>query len=214
MDMNHGIYSGSVIDNRDPTGLARVLVRVPALKETSNGVWARLATLMAGRNSGTLFIPDVGDEVLVAFVQGDLRAPCVVGAMWSKTATPPAVADPPVSVMQIRSRNGVNLRIVDDEGSNSLIVETPGGQRMVLLDGPGTVRIEDGNGNSVTLSSSGVKVLASSKVEVSAAMVEISAGLVTVHAGLTRFDGVVKCDTLISNVVVSATYTPGAGNVL
>jgi uncharacterized protein involved in type VI secretion and phage assembly len=213
MDLHHGIYSGSIIDNRDPENLARVLVRVPALRETNKGVWARLATLMAGRDSGTLFVPDVGDEVLVAFVQGDLRAPCVLGAVWSKTALPPTVADPPASVMQIRSRNGVSLRILDDQGNNSLIVETPGGQRMTLHDGPDTVRIDDSHGNSVTMSPSGVKVLAASKVEVSAGMVEISAGLVSVHAGLTRFDGVVRCDTLVSNAVVSSSYTPGAGNV-
>ena len=137
MDLNHGTYAGSVIDNRDPEGLARVLVRVPALRETGNGVWARLATLMAGRDSGTLFLPDVGDEVLVVFVQGDLRTPCVIGTLWSKTAPPPAVADPPASVLQVRGRNGVTLRITDDRDNNSLIVETPGGQRIAMRDNPG-----------------------------------------------------------------------------
>lgn len=213
METLHGIYSGSVLDNRDPENLARVLVRVSEIKNASNGVWARLATMMAGPDSGTLFIPAVGDEVVVAFVQGDIRAPCVIGAVWSKTAPPPPVADPPQSVTQIRSRNGVTLRIVDDTGNNSLTVETPGGQRMTLRDDPGTVRIEDTHGNSVTLSPSGVNVLAASKVEVNAGMVELSAGLVRVHAALAHFDGVVKCDTLISNSVVSASYTPGAGNV-
>lgn len=213
METLHGIYTGSVLDNRDPENLARVLVRVSGLKNTSNGVWARLATMMAGPDSGTLFIPAVGDEVLVAFVQGDIRAPCVIGAVWSKTTPPPAVADPAESVTQIRSRNGVTLRIVDDLGNGSLTVETPGGQRMTLQDGPGTVRVEDSHGNSVTLSSTGVKVLAAAKVEVNAGVVEVSAGLVAVHAALARFDGVLKCDTLISNSVVSASYTPGAGNV-
>jgi uncharacterized protein involved in type VI secretion and phage assembly len=209
----HGIYSGSVLDNRDPENLARVLVRVSGLKDESGGVWARLATMMAGRDSGTLFIPEVGDEVLVAFVQGDIRAPCVLGAVWSKSSPPPPVGDPAASVMLIRSRNGVELRIVDDGDNNSLTVETPGGQRMTLQDDPGTVRIDDVHGNSVTLSPSGVKVLAASKVEVSAGMVEVSAGLLSVHAAMSRFDGVLKCDTLISNAVVSASYTPGAGNV-
>lgn len=213
MDTFHGIYSGSVLDNRDPENLARVLVRVSGLKDASNGVWARLATMMAGPNSGTLFIPAVGDEVVVAFVQGDIRAPCVIGAVWSKTTPPPPVSDPAASVMQIRSRNGVTLRIVDDTGNNSLTVETPGGQRMTLQDDPGTVRIKDTHGNSVTLSPSGVNVLAASKVEVNAGVVELSAGLVRVHAALAHFDGVLKCDTLISNSVVSASYTPGAGNV-
>jgi uncharacterized protein involved in type VI secretion and phage assembly len=209
----HGLYSGSVLDNRDPENLARVLVRVPRLTGASSGVWARLATMMAGRDSGTLFIPEVGDEVLVAFVRGDIRMPCVIGALWSKAAPPPAVGDPPTSVMLVRSRNGVTLRIVDDRDANGLIVETPGGQRMTLQDSPGTVRLEDTNGNSVTLSPAGVKVTAASTIEVSAGTVEVNASMVTIHAGMSRFDGVVQCDTLISNAVVSASYTPGAGNV-
>jgi uncharacterized protein involved in type VI secretion and phage assembly len=149
------------------------------------------ATMMAGRDSGTLFIPEVGDEVLVAFVQGDIRAPCVLGAVWNKTTRPPTVGDPAANVMLIRSRNGSTLRIVDDSDNNNLTVETPGGQRMTLQDDPGTVRIEDAHGNSVTLSPSGVKVLAASMVEVSAGTVEVSAGSLTVHAGLSTFDGVV-----------------------
>jgi len=209
----HGIYSGSVLDNRDPENLARVLVRVHGLKDASNDFWARLGTMMAGRDSGTLFIPEVGDEVLVGFVQGDLRAPCVIGALWSKATPPPAVGDPPASVMLIRSHSGITLRMHDDKDNKSLTVETPGGQRITLQDDPGTVRIEDAHGNSVTMSPSGIKVLAAAKVEVSAGIAEISAGLLTVHAGLSRFDGVVTCDTLISDAVVSASYTPGAGNV-
>lgn len=209
----HGIYSASVLDNRDPENLARVLVRVPGLKDASHDLWARLGTMMAGPECGTLFIPEVGDEVLVAFVQGDLRAPCVIGALWSKATPPPAAGDPPASVMRIRSRNGIELRMVDDQSTRSVTLETPGGQRITLQDDPGTVRVEDAHGNSVTMSPSGVKVLASAKVEVSAGMVEVSAGLLTVHAGLSRFDGIVRCDTLISNAVVSASYTPGAGNV-
>ena len=209
-----GLHSGLVLDNRDPENLARVLVRVSDVTETSSGVWARLATMMAGPDSGTLFIPDKGDEVLVAFVRGDIRAPCVVGALWSKAAPPPAAGNPPTSVMLVRSRNGVTLRILDDSNNDSLVIETPGGQRMTLQDGPGTVRIEDTNGNSVTLSSSGVSVVASSAVTVSASAAAISAGMLAIHAGLSKFDGVVQCDTLISNSVVSSSYTPGAGNVL
>ncbi len=209
----HGIYTGSVLDTRDPENLARVLVQVTGLKEASSPVWARMAAVMAGRDSGTVFIPDVGDEVLVAFVQGDLRQPCVLGALWSPTAPPPTVGDPAASVMLIRSRNGITLRIADDRDDNSLTVETPGGQRLTLQDDPDTVRIEDGHGNAVTLSPSGVTVLAAAKVELSAGLVEVNASLVTVHAALSHFDGVVQCDTLIAQAVVSASYTPGAGNV-
>jgi hypothetical protein len=56
-------------------------------------------------------------------------------------------------------------------------------------------------------------VVASAKVSVQASTVEVSAGMVTVNAGMSKFSGVVQCDTLISNAVVSASYTPGAGNI-
>lgn len=92
-------------------------------------------------------------------------------------------------------------------------LETPGGQRITLKDGPGAVEIVDSNGNSIKLETSGITVTASAKVTVNASTVEVSAGMVTVNAGMSRFSGVVQCDTLISNAVVSASYTPGAGNV-
>jgi uncharacterized protein involved in type VI secretion and phage assembly len=212
-----GVYSASVLDNRDPDGLARVRVRVAALADTSGGneLWARVATMMAGRNRGTWFMPDVGDEVLVAFERGDLSVPIVIGALWNEKARPPSSgANAGNGVKLIRSRNGVTLRIRDDSSNNSLVIETPGGQRVTLQDGPASVRIEDSNGNAVTLAASGVTVNASAKLTINASNVDVNASLVTVDAGMSRFSGVVQCDTLISTSVVSASYSPGAGNQL
>ncbi len=101
----------------------------------------------------------------------------------------------------------------DNDGQETFIVETPGGQKMTLKDGPGSVEIVDSNGNSVKLESSGITITASAKVTVNAGTVEVSAGMVTVNAGMSKFSGVVQCDTLITNSVVSASYTPGAGNI-
>lgn len=208
----HGVYSASVLDNRDPNNLARVLVRVPGLTDGPTDAWARVATMMAGQNRGTLFIPDVDDEVLVAFERGDIRAPYVIGAVWNAKARPPSSSDQATNVKLIRSRNGATLRILDDNENNSIVIETPGGQRITLQDGPGAVRIEDSDGNSVTLSTSGVKVSATGAATITASAVEVNAGMVTIHAGMSRFEGVVQCDTLISNAVMSASYSPGAGN--
>src|SRR5262245_3996932 len=101
-----GVYSASVLDNRDPEGLAGVLVRVAPGSTSVSEVWARVATMMAGRNKGTLFLPEVGDEVLVAFERGDVRAPCVIGSLWNGKARPPA--GDPGSTKLIRSRTGVS----------------------------------------------------------------------------------------------------------
>lgn len=208
-----GVYSASVLDNRDPEGLARVLVRVSPDTTSVSEVWARVATMNAGRNRGTMFLPEVGDEVLVAFERGDVRAPCVIGSLWNAKARPPANSDPG-STRLIRSRSGVTLRIHDAaDNSNSLVIETSGGQRITLQDGPSSLHLEDGNGNSITLASAGITITAAAKVVVNASTVEVTAQMVAVNAGMSKFSGVVQCDTLISNSVVSASYTPGAGNI-
>ena len=114
----------------------------------------------------------------------------------------------------IRSRNGVKLTFDDQDGQEQLIVETPGGQKITLKDGPGSVEIVDSNGNSVKLETSGITINASAKVTLNAGgPVEISASLVNVNAGMSRFSGVVQADTLISNSLVTASQTPCAGSI-
>ena len=86
-------------------------------------------------------------------------------------------------------------------------------KKVTLKDGPGAVEIVDSNGNSIKLESSGVTVTASAKVTVNASQVAVSAGMVTVDAGMSKFSGVVQADTVICNSIISASYTPGAGNI-
>jgi len=191
-------------------------VRLPWLPDDGGyNVWARLATFMAGASRGSWFIPDVDDEVLVAFEAGDPRRPYVVGALWNGKDTPPESMDGAGNnfIKSITSRNGVKVTLDDQDGQEKLILETPGGQKLTMQDGPGKVEIKDSNGNSITLDTGGVKIVAAAKVTVQASTVEVSAGMVTVNAGMSKFSGVVQCDTLISNAVVSATYSPGAGNI-
>jgi uncharacterized protein involved in type VI secretion and phage assembly len=173
-----------------------------------------MATLMAGNNRGTWFIPDVDDEVLVAFGDSAAGQSYVIGGLWSKTSSPPETMDTTSNKKVLRSRNGVKISLDDHSGQESLTVETPGGQKVTLQDGPGSLEITDSNGNSVTLGPTGILVNASAKVTINASQVEVNSGMVSVNAGMSTFSGVVQCDTLISNSVVSANYTPGAGNIV
>ena len=214
----YGVYPALVSDINDPDGLGRVKVTLPWAPDSGGSrydSWARIATLMAGNNRGTWFIPDVGDEVLVAFEGGDPRRPFVLGGLWNGTDAPPDSMDGAGKNFRkvIRSRNGVKITLDDTDGQEKLILETPGGQKMTMKDGPGAVEIVDSNGNSVKLETSGITVTASAKVTINASQVAISAGMVTVDAGMSKFSGVVQADTVISNSVVSASYTPGAGNI-
>jgi uncharacterized protein involved in type VI secretion and phage assembly len=170
---------------------------------------------MGGNNRGSWFIPDVNDEVLVVFEGGDARRPYVVGGLWNGSDAPPDSMDGAGNNYRkvVRSRNGVKITLDDQDGQEKLILETPGGQKITMKDGPGSVVIEDSNGNSVKLESSGVTITASAKVTVNASLVEVSAGMVKVDAGMSKFSGVVQADTVICNSIISASYTPGAGNI-
>ena len=214
----YGVYPALVSDIKDPDSQGRVQITLPWAPDTGSGryeAWARLATLMGGNNRGSWFIPDVDDEVLVVFEGGDPCRPYVIGGLWNGSDTPPDSMDGAGNNYRklIRSRNGVKVTLDDTDGQEKFIAETPGGQKITLKDGPGTVEIVDSNGNSVKLEASGITVTASAKVTINASTVEVSASMVTVNAGMSKFSGVVQCDTMISNSVISASYTPGAGNI-
>lgn len=78
----------------------------------------------------------------------------------------------------------------------------------------GTVSVQTTSGSSISLNESGeIAISSPAALKINANSVDISASQLTVNAGMTSFSGVVKCDTLITNSVVSASYTPGAGNL-
>ena len=206
-----GVYPALVKDTNDPEGQGRVRITLPWAPDAQ--AWARVATLMAGNNRGTWFIPDIGTEVLVAFEAGNADRPYVIGSLWNGRDRPPAVMDGENTVKLLRSRNGVRIAIDDTNGSENLRLETPGGQSITLEDGAGSVVINDSNGNSIKLGPGGVEVMSSSKVRVDASVVEINAGALTVNAAAADFHGVVKADTVIAGAVVSGSYSPGAGNI-
>ena len=212
----YGLYPAKVVDNQDPDRQGRVKVALPWAPDAGSDryeAWARVATLMAGGGRGTWFIPDKDDEVLVGFEAGDPRRPYVVGGLWNGKDAPPESMASTNAKKVIHSRNGVVITLDDTDGQETLELKTPGGQTVTLKAGPGTVEVKDSNGNSVKLEASGVTVTASAKVTVNASTAEISAGMLTVNAGMSKFSGVVQADTIITNSVVSASYTPGAGNV-
>lgn len=212
----YGVHPAVVVDVADPEGRGRVRIRLPWAPDAGGAsyeAWARLATMMAGSDRGTWFVPDIDDEVLVVFEGGDPQRPYVIGSLWNGQDGPPETMQDGNPIRSIHSRNGVILTFDDSDGGERLQLETPGGQVVTLSDGPGVVTVSDSNGNTITLDSAGVTVDCAAKVTVSASTLEVSAGMVTVNAGVSKFNGVVQADTVITNSVVSASYTPGAGNI-
>lgn len=214
-----GVYPALVTDVQDPDGQGRVKVSLPFVNGAEGpqaAAWARLATFMAGADRGSWFIPEVNDEVLVAFLAGDARHPVVIGALWNGVDAPPETMDAENNLRSITSRSGHRLLFDDTAAAEKLVLETAGGHRLTLDDpSGGTVTLEHSNGASMTIDSSGtVAITALNRITMDApAGLQITASTVTVDAGISTFSGVVKADTVITNSVVSASYTPGAGNV-
>jgi uncharacterized protein involved in type VI secretion and phage assembly len=214
-----GVYPALVTDVQDPDGQGRVKVSLPFVNGAEGpqaAAWARLATFMAGADRGSWFIPEVKDEVLVAFLAGDARHPVVIGALWNGVDAPPETMDADNNLRSITSRSGHRLLFDDTAAAEKVVLETAGGHRLTLDDASGgTVTLEHSKGASMTIDSSGtVAITAVKKITMDApAGLQITASKVTVDAGISTFSGVVKADTVITNSVVSASYTPGAGNV-
>jgi phage baseplate assembly protein gpV len=211
----YGVCSALVTDIHDPFGVGRVRVCLPWLPDQGGGqynVWARLATLAAGRNRGTWFLPEVNDEVLVAFEGGDPSRPFVLGSLWNGVDNPPAANEGGSNDHKaLRARSGVEIVIDDQEGAKKLSLRTPAGQQITLDDESSSIQVTDAHGSRITLSGQGVVIDARGAVTVTGSTISCEASSLTFDAGLAVFSGVVKADTVMCNAVVSQSYSPGSG---
>jgi uncharacterized protein involved in type VI secretion and phage assembly len=139
-DKFDGVTIGIVTSIEDDEHLGRIRVKFPNIADQMESGWARLSTPWAGKGSGHYFVPEVDDEVLVAFQDGDLRFPYIIGCLWSSEAVPP-VLEPSLKKREIRSKSGHALTYDDSEGSESVTLATQGGHSIVLDDTTGAAKI-------------------------------------------------------------------------
>jgi uncharacterized protein involved in type VI secretion and phage assembly len=130
----YGVVSAQVTDNRDPQKLGRVRLRFPWLGDRTETWWARVSSPAAGDSRGVWLLPEVGDEVLVAFEQGDPRFPYVLGSLWNQNQPPPEDVDAGGrDHRSITSRSGHVVRLDDKDGDERIeIVDKTGKNRIVI----------------------------------------------------------------------------------
>ena len=213
-------YLAEVVSVQDPEQLSRVQVRLlnfDGVNDQDARIWARVAVPFAGDNRGAFLLPDVGDEVLVSFVNGDSRLPIVVGGLWNGNASPPETlggSGDRIDRWTLVGKAGTRIAIVEErDGEATISFTTPGEVSGTLTQAQGGKIEFKAAGTTITIDTSGVKVQTPGTAEVQASQVKVSAGMVTVDAGMSKFSGVVKCDVLQATTVISSTYTPGAGNI-
>jgi phage protein D/phage baseplate assembly protein gpV len=186
-ETRRGVVIGLVTNNQDPDGLCRVKVKYPTQPGNEESFWARLSTPMAGTNMGVEFVPEVNDEVLVAFEHDDVHRPFVIGSLWNGKDSPPEKSSSIIKSRKdqkrnIRTRTGHILTFddSDEECRISLIDKT--GNNLILIDSKNNVLSLKSAGDmifeakgKIKIKGSDLEVEAQNKVNFKAVDVELEA---------------------------------------
>jgi uncharacterized protein involved in type VI secretion and phage assembly len=191
MSQMNGVVMGIVRSLDDPQNLGRVQIYFPWLSETNQSYWARIATLMAGSERGTWFMPEVGDEVLVAFEHGNSQHPYVVGFLWNGQSKPPNKGIDR-QVRRLKTASGHILEFDDRPGLEKITIKTRIGNEISITETPSGINISTPTG----------------RLTVSCLQADITAStMLTVNAPLAQFSGVVQ-----ASAFTGGAYTPAPGN--
>lgn len=163
----NGLQIGKVTSNEDPDGEHRVRVRLPLVSDQADGVWARVAAPDAGDQRGFFFRPEIGDEVVVGFLEDDPRRAVILGMLHSSAKAAPLQGSDDNHEKAYRSRSG--MRVFFDDDKKILLLETPAGNRVTLSEEDQGIRLEDQNGNRIELTPSGIRIESAAALELKAA---------------------------------------------
>jgi uncharacterized protein involved in type VI secretion and phage assembly len=182
----YGVAFAVVTNNKDPDGMGRVKVKLPWMADDAETDWARIVAPMAGAGRGMYFLPEVDDEVLVAFEHGNPESPYVLGALWNGKDKPPENNnDGKNDFRTIKSRSGHVIRltdtkdagkieIADSSGKNSIVISTKDNSITITADKDVTIKSTNGK---LTLSGKGVEIKSTAAVKVEASQnMDLKAG--------------------------------------
>lgn len=131
----YGVTVGIVTNNKDPENLGRVKVKFPWLSDKTESQWARVVSLMAGKERGFYCLPEVDDEVLVAFEHGDMAFPYILGSLWNGKDVPPAKNDDGKNNQRLlKSRSGHKIILDDTEGEEKIIIQDKTEKNKIVID--------------------------------------------------------------------------------
>jgi uncharacterized protein involved in type VI secretion and phage assembly len=194
-----GVAAAIVTNNKDELEEGRVKIKFPWLSDDNETDWVRIATLMTGNERGSFFLPEVGDEVLVAFEQGDINHPYIIGALWNGKDKPPEKnSDGKNNLRIIKSRSGHVIKFDDTEGKekieimdktekNIIVIDTK--DNKISLSSDKDIEISAPNGK-VTINAMDIEVKssASTKIEASAGMDLKASGNTTIKGAMVNIN--------------------------
>jgi Rhs element Vgr protein len=152
--------------DEDPDGQSKIQVSVPVLQAETEGVWARLTNFYASNQFGAFFIPEIGDEVVLGYLNNDPSNPIVLGSVYSSKLAPPyeLTADNFIKAIVTKSE----LKVEFDDEKKVITVITPGNNQLIISDEDKSILLEDQNGNKLELSESGILLDSPKDISISA----------------------------------------------
>jgi len=195
----YGLVQGIVTDVEDQQGKeGRVKVQFPWFDDQMETEWCRVRQFYAGNGYGAFFIPEKGDEVLVAFIHGDMRLPVILGWLYNGKDKPPSYRSSSQDQKMIRTKGKHEFLLDDSQGKERVRIKTNGGHSADLSDFEKKVTLETSGGQSVVLDDSGKTVTiqtngktisidgSSGEIKITAQQVVIDAGKVSLGTGASQ----------------------------
>jgi Rhs element Vgr protein len=162
-----GLQTGVVKKiHEDPAGAYRILVTLPLVQSEPSSVWARLANPYSSNAFGMTFYPEIGDEVIVGFMNEDPRFPVVLGSVYSAKLASPYPPDDKNKIKGLKTKSKMELTFDDED--KIITVKTPGGHTLVMDDKQGSISITDSNKNSMVFGKEGITIDSASKIAITA----------------------------------------------
>ena len=153
----HGLQIGIVKKlAADPKSLFRIQVLIPSVADDSALIWARMANVYATKSAGFYFLPEVDDEVILGFLDGNSAYPVILGSLYSSKHKAAFTADDKNNTKAITTNS--KLEINFDEEKKIIKIFTPGGNSITLDDDAKGITLKDQNNNTVKMNSSGVEI--------------------------------------------------------
>lgn len=171
-----GMHLGVVLKlDEDPGEAYRVQVEIPVLRGGAKMVWARLAHSQASKDCGAFQVPEIGDEVVLGFIDDDPSQPIVLGSLYNGINKPPYEMSKENHIKALVGRSQVKVEL--DDGRAQVKVETPAGNRVTLDDEDKRIHVEDQHGNTMTLDDSGIAMSSKKDIKIDAkGAISLSAG--------------------------------------
>lgn len=196
----HGLQIGIVVQlESDPDGQDRIRVCIPVIDSDAQGIWTRIASLDAGNDRGAFFMPEIGDEVIVGFINDDPNEPVVLGMLHSSNKPAPITPRDANNEKGFTTRSKMHLSFNDE--TKTIVINTPAGNSITIDEQSMKIEIKDQSQNKITMETSGITLESPANIDIKAGAVLTLAGGASLSIGAPSLSVKADADVTIQGAV-------------